>query len=72
MAMATESYLAQIGDAAGAVWRTLDTHGSLTLAKLVKESGLPRDLAMQALGWLAREEKITIDDSRTHKVSLRD
>ncbi len=72
MAMTTESYTAQIGEAAGVVWRTLAAHGSLTLAKLVKETDLPRDLAMQAIGWLAREEKVEIDDSRTRKVSLRD
>ena len=60
-----------IGETAGAVWRTLDEHGPLSMAKLVKEVGAPRDLVMQALGWLAREDKIAIDDSRTKVVSLR-
>ena len=71
MAMTTESHTAQIGEAAGVVWRALDTHGSLTLAKLVKETDLPRDLVMQAVGWLARGEKLDFDDSRTRKVTLR-
>lgn len=72
MAMTTDSYTVQIGEAAGAIWRTLDAQGAQTLAKLVKETGLPRDLVMQAVGWLAREEKLDFDDSRTRKVSLRD
>ncbi len=54
MAMATEGCVAQIGDAAGAVWRALDEKGPLSTAKLVKEIEAPRDLVMQALGWLAR------------------
>ena len=53
MAMATrESCLAEIGDTAGKVWHLLDEKGSLTIAKLVKEIDAPRDVVMQALGWL--------------------
>ena len=66
------SYNTQIGEAAGAVWHVLSEKGRLTIAKLVKEVDLPRDLVMQALGWLAREEKILIEeDSRTKTVSLK-
>ena len=61
----------QIGDAAGAVWRLLDEQGPTSTAKIVRETGLPRDVVMQALGWLAREDKISIDESRTKVVSLR-
>jgi hypothetical protein len=61
----------QIGEAAGAVWRLLDARGPISVAKLVRELGLPRDVVMQALGWLAREDKIAIDDSRTKLVTLR-
>jgi hypothetical protein len=44
----------------------------LTIPKLVKELDVPRDVIMQALGWLAREGKIDIEeDSRTKTVSLR-
>ena len=71
MALMTESYVSQIGDAAGVVWHTLEAAGETTFAKLVKETGLPRDLVMQAIGWLAREDKITIDESRTRKIALR-
>ena len=68
-----ESYVVQIGETAGAVWRVLSERGSLTVAKLVKEVDQPRDLVMQALGWLAREDKILIEeDSRTKTVALRE
>lgn len=62
----------QIGETAGVIWRLLSDRGPLTTARVVKESGAPRDLAMQALGWLAREDKITIDaESRSRTVALR-
>jgi len=73
MFMATDSsYTTQIGETAGAVWHVLSERGSLTIAKLAKEVDQPRDLVMQALGWLAREDKIVIDeDARSKTVSLR-
>ena len=73
MATATPSMcLAQIGDTAGAVWAILSEVGPLSMAKLVKKVGQPRDTVMQALGWLAREDKIFIEeDDRTRIVSLQ-
>ncbi len=57
MATATrESCLAEIGATAGKVWHLLDEKGSLTIAKLVKEIDSPRDVVMQALGWLRRRK----------------
>jgi hypothetical protein len=65
------SYVARIGKTAGLVWKTLSDRGPLTMAKLVKAVGAPRDVVMQALGWLAREDKIWIEeDGRTRVVSL--
>ena len=62
----------QIGEMAGLVWKTLDDNGPLSLAKLVKHIDAPRDTIMQALGWLAREDKLTIEEtSRGKIVSLR-
>jgi hypothetical protein len=73
--MATASVscdLEQIGETAGLVWRLLDERGPVSMAKVVKESGAPRDLVLLALGWLAREDKIAIDsESRGRVVSLR-
>lgn len=73
--MSTEgsgSCIAQIGETAGVVWRTLAQKGPLSLSKLAKAVGEPRDTVMQAVGWLAREDKINIEDEgRTRIISLR-
>jgi Winged helix-turn-helix domain (DUF2582) len=72
MASATEvCCVAQIGETAGDIWRALAEKGPLTTARLVKEIDAPRDVVMQALGWLAREHKIDIEDGRSRTVSLR-
>lgn len=62
----------QIGEIAGAIWRHLDANGPQKITTLVKEIEAPRDVVMQALGWLAREDKIAIEEeSRARVVSLR-
>ena len=69
--MATMSHptgVDQIGETAGTVWRVLAEQGPLSLAKLVKETDLHRDLVMQAIGWLAREDKVTIEEEARAKV----
>lgn len=66
------SCVAHIGETAGVVWRVLAENGPMSMAKLVKAVGEPRDTVMQALGWLAREDKISIEeDNRSRVVSLR-
>ncbi len=62
-----------IGETAGLVWHTLSDQGPLSLAKLVEQTGRNRDLVMQAIGWLAREDKIAIAETKRGKlVSLRE
>jgi hypothetical protein len=66
------SCVAQIGATAGVVWQLLADHGSMSVTKLVKEVDCSRDLIMQALGWLAREDKIWIEEEgRKRLVGLR-
>lgn len=63
----------QIGETAGAVWHCLFENGAMSMTKLVKSIDAPRDTVMQAVGWLAREDKITIDESsRGRVVSLKE
>ena len=67
-----DDIIEQIGETAGVVWGALARLGPLTFAKLVKEVDQPRDTVMQAVGWLARENKITITEQRRVRVvSLR-
>lgn len=62
----------RIGETAGRVWHTLHDHGPVTLTKLVKLVEAPRDMVLQAVGWLAREDKIDIEDrGRAKVISLR-
>lgn len=65
-------WISRVGETAGVVWRTLDSAGPMSMARLVKATGQPRDVVMLALGWLAREDKIDIeDDGRARIVRLR-
>jgi hypothetical protein len=62
-----------IGETAGAIWRTLADHGPQSLAKVVERVGGNRDVIMQGIGWLAREGKLEIAETRRGKiVSLRE
>lgn len=74
MTMVTNSSCVhQIGETAGAVWKTLRTSGPLSVSKLAEKTELNRDLLMQALGWLAREDKIDIAETKRGRiVSLRE
>ncbi len=64
--------VALIGEAAGKVWHYLCENGSVALTKLARDVDLPRDLVMQAIGWLAREDKIVIDEEARRKtIGLR-
>jgi hypothetical protein len=61
----------EIGQASGDVYRYLHDHGQVSVTQLRKELPLGRGRVDQALGWLAREDKIEfIQDKRTTFVSL--
>lgn len=47
-----------IGEAAGQVWEALGAKEEVGLAQLPRLLKLKTEVAYQALGWLAREEKI--------------
>lgn len=74
MSTAQESSpLTIIGETAGVVWHALKDNGPLSLAKIVDLSGKNRDLVMQAIGWLAREDKLEIAETKRGKiVSLKE
>jgi hypothetical protein len=77
MATATEPTLSgtaveQIGETAGLIWQALSQGGRMSFTKLFKEIDAPRDLVLQAVGWLAREDKIEIDEqARGKTIGLR-
>jgi len=62
--MTMSAAVQQIGETAGAVWKVLSENGSLSPAKVVERVGGNRDLVMQAIGWLAREGKLEITETK--------
>ena len=61
------SSVQHIGSAAGEIWQLLDESGPLSMTQLIKQVDAPRDTVMQALGWLAREDKIHIEEEGRRK-----
>jgi hypothetical protein len=62
----------QIGDTAGNVWRALETKGPQSLGALKKNVKAPGDLVLMAVGWLAREEKLALEQKgRTQLLRLK-
>lgn len=48
----------EIGETAGAIWKTLSEKGEMPVTRLRNSSGLGPTLFLLGLGWLAREGKI--------------
>ena len=65
--VSSKSCLQEIGETAGEVWKALHKHGSMSVAKLVERIGGNRDVVMQAVGWLAREGKLEISETKRAK-----
>ena len=62
----------QIGFSAGEIYNYLHTNGTTSFAKMKKELDLKGNFADLGLGWLARENKVEIEQKGPAvKVSLR-
>ena len=61
----------QIGQTAGAIWKVLQTKDKLALSQVPKAINEKESLAFQAVGWLAREDKIEFrTEGKTTYVTL--
>ena len=61
-----------IGHVAGEVWQLLDSQGAQSVPAIKKAISVPDDVILAAIGWLAREDKLTFSKSgRTLTISLR-
>lgn len=58
----------EIGNAAGIVWSFLSENGASSVNKISTETGIGKNDIHRAIGWLAREEKIVIDNSGRNEV----
>ncbi|MBM4045648.1 MAG: hypothetical protein FJ279_11075 [Planctomycetes bacterium] len=55
----------EIGEAAGKVWHCLNEKGEMTITRLKKELKMADPLLNRALGWLARENKLRFEQTKT-------
>ena len=55
----------RIGLNAGKVWRILNEKGELSMFELCRELGLTFEEVAVAIGWLARENKISFRETDT-------
>lgn len=61
----------RIGEAAGEVWKRLNSGGTMSRTQLARETGLSADLTSLAVGWLAREDKLLFEPNRKGEELLR-
>ncbi|MEK6269796.1 MAG: winged helix-turn-helix domain-containing protein [Planctomycetales bacterium] len=66
---ATELFATKVGHTAGEIWQLLDDKESLSITEIVKMIDAPRDQIMQSIGWLARENKLTVRAEGRRKIA---
>jgi len=54
----------EIGEAAGRIWKVLKEKGPLPKTKIPKVADISPQLATMAIGWLAREGKLTLQKDK--------
>ncbi|RJP17795.1 MAG: hypothetical protein C4520_15610 [Candidatus Abyssobacteria bacterium SURF_5] len=50
----------EIGEAAGSIWKLLKANGPMPKSRIPKSAEISPQLANMAIGWLAREGKLTL------------
>ena len=61
-----------IGDAAGKIWQYLDQNESASVTKITNETGINKNDVQRAIGWLLKEDKLSIEAvGRTETLSLK-
>ena len=52
----------KIGNNAGRIWKILDIWGDIDIQSIQRLADIQEEEVHTALGWLAREDKIVLDD----------
>lgn len=61
-----------IGESAGRIWQYLSENSPAALEQMNKSLKLKESLFYMAIGWLAREDKLTFEEAgKTMKLSLK-
>lgn len=62
----------EIGITAGKIWKTLHAEGEMSVAALKKAVGVKNATVDWAIGWLAREDKISFrKEKNVLKIALK-
>ncbi len=62
----------RVGLTAGSIWQYLNKNGATSIAKLIREIPEEEKITQRSIGWLAQEDKITLDIiNRVEIVSLK-
>lgn len=61
-----------IGDDAGKIWQYLDKNGSASVTKITNETEISKSDVQRAIGWLLKEDKLSIEAvGRAETLSLK-
>ncbi len=61
-----------IGEVAGIVWQYLDKNGPSSVNKIMTETGISKNEVQRAIGWLSKEDKLSIEMvGRAETLSLK-
>ena len=62
----------KIGDTAGKIYQFLEKNGEASVLKLKTSLKISNSLVCMGIGWLAREDKLTVKDAKKDvKISLK-
>jgi len=59
-----------VGLSAGQLWKALEKSSPLSVTELKAKTNLDQDMVMLALGWLAREDKVTLNKTAKKKIEV--
>ncbi|MFA6052926.1 MAG: winged helix-turn-helix domain-containing protein [Methylobacter sp.] len=61
-----------IGETAGKIWKYLDKNGATSVSKITTETGINKNDIQRAIGWLSKEDKLSIEmKGRAETLSLK-
>ena len=53
-----------IGEAAGKIWRLLESEGPLSVSAIANKVKQPQAIVHMGIGWLAREDKLLFTETK--------
>lgn len=66
------SAITEIGLAAGKLWQYLEKNGPSSVTKITTDTGLGKNEVQRAIGWLTKEDKLSVEiKGRIETLSLK-